>query len=162
MKLNNKGFSLIEVLAVVVILGVLATIMIPMAGRMLQNNREDNYKNIKKSILVAARDYMSDHRYDITLSGVCELDDDGNNIGSRTVQFINENEINGKLLVSYLINDKYINGKITNPLTGKELDETTSYVFVEYDCVTRNYVYGKCFDGDDGCSDTKKNVLIWK
>ena len=59
--MNNKGFTLVEVLAVVVILGVLATIMIPTIGSVINQNKEDNYKNMEKTILNATKLYVSDN-----------------------------------------------------------------------------------------------------
>ena len=40
--LNNKGFTLIEVLAVIVILSILMAIMVPSVGNIIQKNRKSN------------------------------------------------------------------------------------------------------------------------
>ena len=40
--LNNKGFTLIEVLAVIVILSILMAIMVPSVGNIMKKNKEDN------------------------------------------------------------------------------------------------------------------------
>ena len=68
--LNNKGFTLIEVLAVIVILSILMAIMVPSVGNIMKKNKEDNYQNLKDSIISAAKIYISDNRYQITV-GSC-------------------------------------------------------------------------------------------
>lgn len=158
MKINNKGFSLIEMLAVIFILGVLAGIMIPAASRLISENKKDNYNNLKRSLITAARSYVSDYRYEIELSGSCNAD----GTGKRTVSKINNNSVDGKLYIKYLVTGKKLPNIIKNPMDGKELDTNSSYVYVEYDCKTKNYMYGKCFLGDDGCTDTNSNKLVWK
>ena len=157
MKLNNKGFSLIEVLAVIVILGILAAIMIPTTTKMIKQNKEDNYKSLKKSIITATKVYISDNRYNIELE-TGECNDDGT--GTRTIKSINTVEINSKLPISKLIESKNISSKIKNPITGKYLDADNSYIYVQYSCKNKNYTYG-CFKDEEGCS-TNYSELKWK
>ncbi len=163
MKLNNKGFTLVEVLAVIVILGVLATIMVPAATNMIGDNKEKQYKNLEKTILSSAKVYMSDHRYNITLEGSCNISE------TRTIRSIKikENpdvihEINNQIKIRYLIEDNDLQENIKNPINNKTLDINNSYIYVEYSCKTRDYIYGSCFIDDDKCTDDKKNKLIWK
>ena len=67
LKLNNKGFTLIEILAVVVILGVLSTIMIPSVTSIIKKNRVENQENFKNSLISAAKAYITDNKYKICL-----------------------------------------------------------------------------------------------
>ena len=67
MRFDNKGFTLVEVLAVIVILGVLMAIMIPNVGNIIQKNKSDSYDSLKKSLVAAAKVYISDNRYEITI-----------------------------------------------------------------------------------------------
>ena len=50
MKLNNKGFTLVEILAVVVILGLLLALMYPNINKIIKQNKEKNYETIETSI----------------------------------------------------------------------------------------------------------------
>ncbi len=54
-KLDNGGFSLIELLAVIVIMGILMIVAIPAMTRYIDNSRKDTYVNIGLSFIKAAR-----------------------------------------------------------------------------------------------------------
>ena len=159
MKLNNKGFTLVEVLAVVVILGVLSTIMITSVGSMINKNKEDNLNNLKKSILSAAKVYISDHRYDIELDSTTSCDSNK----TRNIKSIeNKGITNNQLKIKYLINDNNLKDNIKNPINNKILDTQNSYIYIEYNCETRDYIYGSCFNDEEECSpEEKSNQLIW-
>ena len=145
MKLNRKGYTLVELLAVVVILSVLLAIMIPSVNYLIDINKENNYKNLKESILGAAKMYMSDNRYNIILDyqdegGLCvdsEVDEG--------VLKINEIDINGKITLETLVSNNYIttnkDGYIINPMDNTALDLTANYVEVKYQCSTKDYTY---------------------
>ena len=77
MKLNYKGFTLVELLAVIAIMGMLAVIMVPTISGVIEENKTNNSENLTNSIKSSARAYISDNRYEI------KLDDsscDNNNI----------------------------------------------------------------------------------
>ena len=156
MKFNNRGFTLVEMLAVVVILGILATIMVPTVTSLINKNQEDNLKNLEKSILSVAKIYISDNRYNIILGG----DDCSDSV--RSVTKINGIDIsNNKLPVEILIESGDLNDgndSIQNPKDrGKYLDVDGSYIFVQYNCTTKDYDLSDEFN----CSDNN-SCLSWK
>lgn len=145
MKLNNKGFTLVEVLAVIVILGILSTIMISSVGGMLNQNKENNYNNLTKSIKAAAKMLISDYRYDIKLAEEACDSNNQRNIETITIDTI-ENTINSKVTVDLLIEKKYLStnkdNKIIDPRNDKEIDRDNSYIIVKYNCIKKDYDYG--------------------
>lgn len=145
-KINNKGFTLVEILAVIAILGILATITIPTVGTLIETNKENSMDNLKKSIISAAKIYISDNRYKIKLANnSCETDNTRNisTINDRSTMFIDENS--GKLKIQTLVDAGNLttnkDEKILNPIDNKELNLESSYIIVKYDCTTKDYNY---------------------
>lgn len=142
MKLNNKGFTLIEVLAVVVILSILLAIATPTVNHLINQNKENNYNNLEDSIIQAAKIYLSDNRYNIKIEGLCSDTDTEKNI-----TYINNNELtNSHLPISWLVNSEDLStdteGNIVDPRnTDKKLNLESSYVLVKYQCSTKDYKY---------------------
>ena len=61
-RLNNKGFSMVEILAVVVILGVISTVGIVTISRLVDNSRIRYYETQKDQLVLAAQSYANDNK----------------------------------------------------------------------------------------------------
>jgi type IV pilus assembly protein PilA len=70
---NERGLTLIELLAVIVILGIIAAIAIPAIGNIIQNSREDAVKADAIQVLEGAKLMLASE--DVT-----RLDSDGDNV----------------------------------------------------------------------------------
>ena len=79
MKLNNKGFSLVELLAVMVILAIILTIAIPSItaslARSEKKQRDAQIENIKASALINLKksNFSSSAMYDKFNAGNCQI-----------------------------------------------------------------------------------------
>ncbi len=62
MKLNNKGFTLVELLAVLVILIAISSIAIPTISSSLDRSKDKQTKAKEKLLESAAELYVTDHR----------------------------------------------------------------------------------------------------
>ena len=58
---NRKGFTLVEILAVVVILGILFTIGVTAYTRFIKKAKDDAYETMILSAKNAMDNYMMDH-----------------------------------------------------------------------------------------------------
>ena len=137
MKLNRKGFSLIEMLAVVVILGLLLAFMIPNVAQLIEKNKNDSYDKLKDNIVIAAKNYVSDNRYKIEIDGKCIDKTDKKNVNKINGNIMTES----KMYISSLTAAGYLTDPIINPKTNKEIDLSSSYVEVKYNCKTKDYEF---------------------
>lgn len=116
--MNRKGFTLVELIASIVIIGIIVVIMVPVVLNTSNKVKETNYKNLKNSIIQSTIDY-------ILTSGVEEysLDDikpsgadcsNGSCSKTYTLGAILDNGI-------YVTNTKNKNNDktVVNPITGK-------------------------------------------
>lgn len=107
---NEKGLTLIELLAVIVILAIIAAIAIPAIGNIIQNTRIKGAKSDALNILSAANIYSTDISGDVNItvpatksSATDDAKDFLNYVESlgvfEKVEF-SINETNGKLTIS--------------------------------------------------------------
>lgn len=74
MKNNNKGFTLIEILAAITILAIISTIATVAVFRYLDRTRKSSYETMEKSICDAANNYVINEGLE---SDVVEAGDNG-------------------------------------------------------------------------------------
>ena len=68
MKVDNRGFSFVEILAVIVIIGLLTGISIAAFSRYKENAIKGDYEALARSSYNAMEEYMMSHPYDDTVS----------------------------------------------------------------------------------------------
>ena len=61
---NNKGFTLIEILAAVVILGIISTVAVPAVYKYVTKTRNFSYDNMYKTVFDAVKNYRIDNSDD--------------------------------------------------------------------------------------------------
>ena len=124
-------------------------IMVPSVGNIMKKNKEDNYQNLKDSIISAAKIYISDNRYQITV-GNC---DDSNKADIESIN--NVTLTDSKITIQTLANAGNLkttsDGKILNPKDKTSLNLGNSYVVVKYQCDKKDYEY-----------QLKENFLQWQ
>ena len=112
--MKNKGFTLVEVLAVVTLLGIISSISVVAVNKARENTKQRNKENIIREILTGAKKYVVDNQINNSIE-VSELIKDGYvefdeseypDIKNKTVS-IEECEYN-KVRLRYLI---FVDGK---------------------------------------------------
>ena len=96
--MKNKGFSLVELLAVIILLGILAVMLIPNMYTHLQDSKEDLYNTQVNIIKEAAENYVADNIEDI----ICSSDGE-----------------NTEILLSNLQSGGYLKEDLKNPKTNE-------------------------------------------
>lgn len=122
--MKNKGYSLVELLAVIIILGLIITISIPIINSSLSKSKEKALNTQIKEIIASGRKYATEHTN--------VLPDETNNITTISIE----------LLKSEGFIDK---DKIINPVTEEEM---TGCVLIMYGVNNEEYHY----DYNDSCS----------
>ena len=143
--MNKKGFTLVELLAVIVILGIIIGFAYPNVIILIEKNKNDNYEQLKKSVVSAAKSYVSDYRYEISVNTDKE---------PAVIEYINGIKIiDNQIPVLYLVDD----GKLTLDKDGHIKDPRNkemclvfkdSYVVVNFDTTKKDYVFKDIVDGD--------------
>ena len=67
--LNNKGFSLIELLAAVTILGILMLVAVVGYSKYIDKAKKDSINIFNKSAISAAEEYFMDNPYENNVTG---------------------------------------------------------------------------------------------
>ncbi|TWT26269.1 prepilin-type N-terminal cleavage/methylation domain-containing protein [Planomicrobium sp. CPCC 101110] len=65
---NQRGMTLIELLAVIVIIAIIAAIAIPAIGNIIQNSREDALVSDAQNVLAAANVYFAENGSESTFT----------------------------------------------------------------------------------------------
>lgn len=126
---NKKGFTLVELLAVIVVLGIILSITTVSILNLKEKQDEENIKNTISSILTAAKEYnVSENRFGVGYSNGVEVSTLKNN---GYVDFDEESKYKGnKIYKDLLMKDdtyKVYKDTCTNP--GAEMK--IKYVFSE-------------------------------
>ena len=93
--MNKKGFTLIELMAVITILVIISLIVVPIVDKNVKKSKDDMYKIQIENIRLAGQGYFSDHIVNRPTNG---------NYCSVSLQV--------------LANEGYISGEVINPKTG--------------------------------------------
>ena len=103
----SKGFTLIEMLATIIILGILVTIVLFSANKLITSSNLEYYNTSEKMMILASKDYFADYR-------------------SYLPKEVGENT---RVLLSALVLEEYID--MIKDVNENDCDTTKSYVEVE-------------------------------
>ena len=132
---NNKGFTMIEILGAIIIMGILLLIAVPTVSKLMKGFRDDYYVELEETIETSAKDFYSDNRI---------YRPDGLLKSSYTS-------------IDSLIRNKYVDKLVDYKGKNCSLKEDESYVVVIYKG-NNKYEYKACIKcgEDDYISDSDK------
>ena len=143
--MNNKGFTLIEVIMVVAIIAVLAILFTPNVIYLMNKNDLNVYNNTISTIEHAAENYVSDNRY---ITSVVKVKCPVTSVADR--QFT--------VTLGTLYDTGYLT-KIRNTTCNKNSNLTfkdDDIVTVKFDCTTKQFSYKFSKNQLKNVSDCKK------
>ena len=103
----SKGFTLIEMLASILIIGILVTIVLISANNLIKTSNLEYYNTSEKMMILASKDYFADYRSYLPKE-----------VGKDT-----------RVLLSALVLEEYID--MIKDVNGNDCDDKKSYVEVE-------------------------------
>ena len=128
--INKKGFTLIETLMVIALIGIISLILVPNVIFLINKNKTESCENLKKNIISATKIYVNENKYDLGFT--CD-----NPIEIPTIE----------IPISKLIDTGKIDGEIKNPINDEDL--ATEKVEVKFNCQTKQFTY------DFNCNNCK-------
>ena len=63
--MKKKGFTLVELLGVITVLGITALLIIPSVEKIIKKNKEKALENNKKTIITATKNWITDNKQKI-------------------------------------------------------------------------------------------------
>lgn len=121
----KKGFTLVELLAVITLLAVIGLIAVPVVNRTINSSKEKAYNAQVEEIKNAARSWASEHLNEV-------LEDDVSCPTNTSIVNITT------VTVDTLKNGGYIPKKAKSPKNDTNL---SGYVSITYDCEYNSYEY---------------------
>ena len=146
----NKGFTLVELIAVITIIGLLAIITTPAYDSISKNIKENNYNSKKNSIkaqtIAYVEKYKKNETYDIGNNGSKEI---------KTLCFTVEDLIKSGIISSDSEKEEYIENNVTGE---KYKNDTYIKVLYDYDLDDLKLVAIIIDDKDKDGNDLKLDI----
>lgn len=135
--MKNKGFTLLEVLGVIVLLGVIALLVITLSNRMLNKSKQSLYETQIETIVSSAKKWTISHNNELPMSS---------------------EEGSYRLLFTKLAEDGYIDSEeLIDPRNNKKI---CGYVEINYNDSKKQYKYTPktdIIDNKENCPDYTTN-----
>lgn len=124
---NNKGFTLVEIISVVVILSLIALLITPIVSKIIKDNGQKTYDDQIKGIIASAKTWGADHMNGLP-GEISKLQSSSIISAAKTWASYNpglipeEGDSDLVVTLKTLQNANYISNDLENPSTGKPYD----------------------------------------
>jgi competence protein ComGC len=128
--MNRKGFTLIEVIMVIVVVSLLMILLVPNIFVLIEKNNEKSCSSLIKNIESAAKIYITNNKYDLGFG--CSVDAKTKKITLKTLVDSGDLKLDSsRKIINPLDNEVLYDNTITDKVT----------VDVTYDCNTKTFTY---------------------
>jgi len=135
MNMNNKGFTLIELIATIALLAIIAIISFVSINGVINQNKVNNCESLIMNIKTAAKEYVSDNRYN------ANFDADNDKIERIDVKSLVDNHYLSDEIVYPFDNSKNVDGdKIEIKIELKD-DYSAGSIFIYKNDIIDENVY---------------------
>lgn len=127
--MNNRGFTLIELIVTIALLALISTISVSVIGNVRGKHNVNSYYELLKNVESAAKLYVTDNRYNLK------------SISGKDIKCPNDNTFT--ISLEKLVYNGYLttdNDEIKN-FDGSTLTLSENKVTVTYDCTKKNFTY---------------------
>ena len=140
--MKNKGFTLVELIAVLVVLGIVATIVTTKVLNSLNSSKSNLCHNVMSDIKDSTKSWAGDNIYILPVTNK-EKNEVSENIDTVLSDDYNENYNTLILTLGYLQKNGYISNDIKNPNENNDDQETkiTSDLKIKIVYKDNNYEY---------------------
>lgn len=114
--MNNKGFTLVEIISVIAVIAILSLVAIPVVSNSIKKSEQNAFKSTVKNIVDAAKIYRASEGYSQETFDIIDVTGDTldyenkSQILSGTIQFVNN-----EYIINDIRNEKYCaKGKSTS------------------------------------------------
>ena len=125
---NRRGFTLVELMAVIAILAIILVIVVPKVFRSISESKKRACNIQMNYIIDAAATYFTKYRYNETDSGI-----------TYDEQYKSEDGVD--ITLTMLNNASLLKGTINNPVDDKELGLDTTKVNIKYNSSEEQFIY---------------------
>lgn len=132
---KKRGFTLVELLAVIVILGIVISISVLSVNNIRKKQEKENKENVISSILTGAKSYVTDNNLDVPISFKVEVLQDNYTSFDKNKYDFNDKEVNvsvcnnNDLKLEYSINID--NNTYTDCGCEEQIDENAAKICVK-------------------------------
>ena len=123
--MKKKGFTLVELLGVMTVLGIIALLIIPAVEKTISNSKKKGLENQKNTIISGAKSWMTDNK-----------------------ELVEDDEV--IVTVGDLKQEGYLEFNIKNPVTNKCISNNTEVLITIEGKKYKYKINGSIIDGEDG------------